>query len=177
MRAARRLPIVGPLADCRIEYHFTAGKQFGVDLFFSTMPLWGGTVGILLTSTDQISVLDALFRTFERGELFIFCTATLGPIIYISNRDMRDGSTFPTKFSFLIAVFAIVILCAIAFSLYRADMVLNEILAFRLSVYAYAFSLCLYYLTILYDALRVTGASAVFRKDTADFLNEFGERH
>lgn len=177
LRTIRRLPILGPLADCRAEYHAKAAKQFAADFVFSTLPLWVGALVILLTSSVGVGTLDALITTFERGELFIYCTATLGPIIYISNREIRDSPTFPGRFSLLVAVIVIVVVCTTTFSLYRANVVLNEPLAFRISLYAYGISLFLYYLTILYDLLRLTGASAVFRTDTADFVGDFNERH
>ena len=177
LRTISRLPIIGPLADCRAEYHVTVVKQFAADFVFSTLPLWVGTLVILLTSSEGVDTLDALITTFERGELFIYCTATLGPIIYISNREMHYRPTFPGRFSLLVAVVVIVVVCSTAFSLYRANVVSNDPLALRISLYAYGVSLFLYYLTILYDVLRSTGASAVFRSDTADFVSDFKERH
>ena len=115
--------------------------------------------------------------TVERGELFIYCTATLGPIIYLSNREIQDGSTFPGKLGLLILVIVMVAVCAIVFSLYRANVIHNQSLAFHLSWMAYVVALLLYYWTILYDGIRTTGAQAAFRRDTADFVGDFNERH
>ena len=165
LRTIRRLPIVGPLADCRAEFHATAVKRFAADFVFSTLPLWVGALVILLNSSEGVSFLDALLRTFERGELFIYCTATLAPIIYIATKEMRDSPTFPVRLSLLVVVIVIVVVCTAAFSLYRADVVLNERLALQISLYAYGMSLLLYYLTLLYDALRSTGAPAVLSPD------------
>ena len=177
LRAIRRLPIIGPLADCRPEYHPPAVKQLTLDFVFSTLPLWVGALVILLTSSEGVGPLEALFTTFKRGELFIYCTATLGPIIYISNKERRDSPNFPGRLSLLVAVIVIVAVCTTSFSLYRANVILNEPLAFQISLYAYGISLFLYYLTILYDVLRSTGAPAVFRRDTVDFVSDFKERH
>ena len=177
LRLIRRLPVIGPLADCRHEYHTTVVKQFVANFVFSTLPLWVGALVILLTSCEELGFLDALIKTFERGELFIYCTATLGPILYISNREIRNSPTFPGKLSLSVTLIVIVVVCTTAFSLYRANVVLNEALAFRISLYAYGISLSLYYLTILYDALRSAGGSSVFRSDTADFVSDFNKRH
>ena len=177
LRTIRRLPIIGPLADCRLEDHAPAVTQLTLDFVLSTLPLWVGALVILLTSREGVSPLVALITTVERGELFIYCTATLGPIIYISNKERRDSPNFPGKLSLLVAVIVIVAVCTTAFSLYRANVILNESLAFQISLYAYGISLFLYYLTILYDVLRSTGGLAVFRTDTADFVRDFNEGH
>lgn len=175
-RAARHLPIVGPLWNCRIDDHITATKRFTSDFVASTAPLWGGALVVLLTSNEYVSPLRALITTFERGELLIYCTAILGPIIYMSNRDLRDASTFPGKLSMSLVTFVAVFVCALVFALYRADVIANEALAFWLSVWAYGISLGLYYLTILYDTLRTTAGQAL-RREAADFVTAFNKRH
>src|SRR5687768_7451751 len=63
-----------------------AWVELCITTFFSTMPLWIMPVlGPIIFQTD-ISFVEHLLSTIRGGELFVYCAALLGPLIYIITR-------------------------------------------------------------------------------------------
>jgi hypothetical protein len=63
-----------------------------VTTFFSTMPLWiMPLLGPIIFKTD-VSFADHALSTIKGGELFVYCAALLGPLIYIITRRYGESS-------------------------------------------------------------------------------------
>ena len=166
------IPILGPLARCGLADHGRAIKQFLTDVFFATLPLWLGTIVLVFTDrTEDMGAWMAFVSTLNSGELFLFCTATLGPIVYLVNKE-RGGGTFPGRLSHMVFVMAICVVCAVMFSLQRADVWLNPDLLLTWSVGLYSLTLVLHYLTIVYDLISLPSAPVVFKEQETDFVNK-----
>ena len=90
-----RIPLIGPLVDCRLRDHVETIGQTFVVLLLSTAPLWLGALVIHGTTQDAVhSFRQAFFGTIANGELFMYSTALLAPIIWVALVDLPGGARF-----------------------------------------------------------------------------------
>jgi uncharacterized membrane protein len=92
------------------EFHKCSARDFGdataemlITTFFSTMPLWiMPLIGPLIFDT-RLSFYDHLLSTIRGGELFVYCAALVGPLIFIITKRYGETSRENNRFSFTIA--------------------------------------------------------------------------
>src|ERR1043166_5657528 len=127
--------------------------------FFSTMPLWiMPLVGPIIFRT-QVSFVENVLSTIKGGELFVYCAALVGPLIYIITRrygevENKNGRfslaiAFPHGVAFVLFSALICVFAGFAFSLMRnpifaandAAVQLNVTGIFWASIAIYIFSL------------------------------------
>lgn len=89
------VPFTYEFHKCSFDDFREAWIELLVMTFFSTMPLWiMAILGPVIFQTD-ISFTDQLLSTISGGELFVYCAALIGPLIYIITR--RYGDALPQK--------------------------------------------------------------------------------
>lgn len=128
------LPFSREFHKCSTDDFKEAWIELLVMTFFSTMPLWIMAIIGPIIFTTTISFSDQLLSTINGGELFVYCAALIGPLIYIITR--RYGETahdeerfsvviaFPHGLTFVLFSALICVLAGIIFSLMK-----NPILA------------------------------------------------
>jgi hypothetical protein len=88
---------------CSIRDFKEATIELVITTFFSTMPLWiMPLIGPLIFET-HLSFYDHLLSTIRSGELFVYCAALVGPLVYIITRRYGEISNENNKFSLMIA--------------------------------------------------------------------------
>jgi hypothetical protein len=96
------VPFAHEFHKCSLRDFREAGTEALITTVFSTMPLWIMPVlGPIIFSTD-ISFVDHLLGTIRGGELFVYCAALVGPLIYIITRRYGEVSRDNNRFSFSI---------------------------------------------------------------------------
>lgn len=90
------MPFVGRLGECSSDDLLEAGKEVLVATLFSTMPLWLLPLLSAIVFVNSVSTFDAV----KTGELFLFSTALVGPLVYIigKNYSVEDSSKKPLGF-------------------------------------------------------------------------------
>jgi hypothetical protein len=119
------------------EFHKCSSKDFkeamielAVTTVFSTMPLWIMPLIGPLFFRSHHNFLDHVLSTVRGGELFVYCAALVGPLIYIITRrygdfyrndDNRFSLTiaFPHGMMFVLIASAICIFAGFAFGLMK----------------------------------------------------------
>ena len=96
------IPFAHDFHKCSYKDFREAGAEALITTFFSTMPLWIMPVlGPIIFSTEA-SFVDHLLGTIRGGELFVYCAALVGPLIYIITRRYGEISQNRNQFSFTI---------------------------------------------------------------------------
>ena len=130
------IPFSGEFGKCSQADFRQAGAELSITTLFSTMPLWIMPLfGPIIFQTD-ISFFDHLKSTIQGGELFVYCAALLGPLIYIITRRYGELSRDNHRFSFVIAfphglafiIFSVVIciFAGFAFSLMKNPALISQ---------------------------------------------------
>lgn len=177
----RKLPLFSGLADCRLSDHAEAIKEFGINFIFSTAPIWLG--GLIIFSLDKSSeksiseFLNTMITTVQRGELFMYSTAMVAPIVYVALKPEKGMPIFPGQMSHVVFIIIVGIISAAFFAIQRTGVWIDIKFTFSLSVFLYFLSLLLLYLTTVYRNYRLTGALDVTRGQTDEFVDEFNRRH
>lgn len=177
----RKLPLLGGLAHCRLSDHEDASKEFGVNFVFSTAPIWLG--GLIIFALDQaqnktfFSLLIAMIGTVRGGELFMYSTAMVAPIVYLALKPEKGVPIFPGQMSHVVFITIVAIVSSAFFAIQRTGVWIDTNITFPLSVGLYILSLILLYLATVYKNYQLTGAPDEARGQTAEFVEEFNLRH
>ena len=93
LRLLKEIPILGDLADTTLEDHIYSLKELIVTLFMSTLPIWGGAFIIILTSktSDELNYFNSIELLVSNGELYLYATSLLAPVIYIALKEREEG--------------------------------------------------------------------------------------
>ncbi len=121
-RIFSQVPIFGGLGQATASDHQEALKELAVSLLISTCPIWGGSLALYIvrvTANETTRYWQCLQSIIQNGELFIYAASTLAPVIYIVTRDRSTARSFPSKFTFIMAVLLVALFSAIIFSVQR----------------------------------------------------------
>jgi hypothetical protein len=192
-RGLHLFPFIGEFRKCSREDFREAWIELCVTTFFSTMPLWiMPLLGPLIFQTD-ISFVKHLLSTISGGELFVYCAALLGPLIYIITRRYGEISREEEKFSIVIAfphglafVLFSALICMFAgfsFSLMKNPVLISheQVIKFNLSgifwasIIVYVLSLyCFFFASAYRNAMA--GFVRTTHKDEDTFAAEWESR-
>lgn len=160
----------------------------------STAPVW---LGALLGVIDQVALSDhskpradvpgfpvlywkSLLATISNGELFMYTTAALAPVFYKAvatvGEETDTQKPFPGRWSHLVTVLLITIICSAIFGKVRGEQVGDSDIVVNLSLGLYLFSVLLLYAATVYheDRLRVD-VGREHREQAEGFLKGYGE--
>jgi hypothetical protein len=167
------VPLLGGLVDCDGADHWEALGQTFVVLLLSTTPIWLAALIIYGSGNnrDYSAFKVAMRSTVANGELFMFCTALLAPILWVALVDLPRVQTFPNKASHMVLLAVTGLLAAALFALTSSKQ-LNPVFAIRASTYMFLFSVGLLYLGIAYHVSRVAKAATEFRRQEREFSDE-----
>src|ERR1700690_855172 len=174
----RKAPLLGGLVDCDGSDHWEALGQTFIVLLFSTVPIW---LGSLIVYGSGKNLEGAAFRAAIRGsvangELFMYCTALLTPMLWVAFVDLPGARAFPGKISQMVLIGVVNGLAAIFFGLISAGRPLNPTFTFQTSAYMFGSSVLLLYVGTVYHVSRVAEATTEFKRQEGDFTKEVGER-
>ncbi len=163
--------------DCRIVDHWSALGEFFLNVIFSTAPIWLGGLFIFIdTSVDNRRIWESVILTINNGELFMFSTAMVAPILYMAVKTEKGMPTFPGQLSHISLIVIVGLACSGLFAAARVGKP-DPVLILNISILLYSVSLLLLYLAMVYKNNRFMGALSIDRKQTKDFVDEFNEKH
>lgn len=145
----RKIPLVSGLADCRLRDHKEALHEIVLTLLGAVFPTLLGAITLILTAKESLWG-KAILSNISNGELYLYCTSLVAPIIYIATADKQGDSEFPTKRSHITIIFILIGVSSLAFGLQKAGAVLNIETFFSISMFCFIFSIILLYLAIAY---------------------------
>jgi uncharacterized membrane protein len=162
------LPFTGDFRKCSSRDFRDAASELVITTAFTTMPLWlMPLLGPIIFKTD-VRFSDQFLSTVDGGELFVYCAALIGPLIYIITRRYGEVINEENRFSVVIAfphgftfVFFSALICVFAgiiFSLMKNPVLtshaeaieFNQSGIFWASILVYAFSLYCFFFASAY---------------------------
>lgn len=172
-----KLPLVGGLTTCTVNDHWRAVQEIFVTLIFAMFPVLIGTavVWVMKSSGIPLGFKGAFYSTIESGELLIYATALLAPIVWMATTDPPGAKSFPSKLSHIMLVCCVLVVAAVVFGLQRTGQQIRTDVAFEISVWSFIGSIALLYLATVYHNGRIPNPPAEFRKDESSFVNEYKE--
>lgn len=173
-----KIPLIGGLVSCSLDDHWLAAQELFVTLIFSMFPILIGTVvvWVMKSSGVSLSIGGAFYSTIENGELLIYATVLLAPIVWMSLTDPPGAKLFPSKLSHMVSVLLVVAFSALVFGLQRAGQQIRTDLSFNISIWLFVGSMTLLYLATVYHNGRLPNAPSEFRKHESSFADDYRER-
>jgi hypothetical protein len=122
------IALFGEFHKCSSRDFKEATIELAVTTVFSTMPLWVMPLVGPLFFRSHHNFFDHMLSTVRGGELFVYCAALVGPLIYIITRrygELRDSGkfsltiAFPHGMMFVLISSAICIFAGFAFGLMK----------------------------------------------------------
>ncbi len=141
----RRLPIISGLPDCRPKDYCAAAKEVVSNIFLSTMPIWGGAFIIIILG-EASDYWTAIVSNVDNGELFLYASSFLAPIVYMATVDPPGAQQFPSRHAHVLVLIGIMVLSALAFGVQKTGHKLDPIAGLKASCilfFAATFLLCI----------------------------------
>ena len=110
-------------------YHRSAQKEFIYTLLISLCPIFAAFLGFLF-SNQNITALQALIMVIGNGELIIYATTLIAPVIYSTQKD----PPVTAKDCFLIPCLVILILGSIFYAFHSVGYIKNDLFRFSLPI-------------------------------------------
>ncbi|WP_201494830.1 hypothetical protein [Rubrivivax sp. A210] len=138
---------------------------------------------VILDSANKLTYADLLALTIKEGQLFIFATALLGPILVFASEDPPNARPFPARTWIILTLVLLGIVCSGCYAFMRGAGAINPATPIRLNdsflasaavacaVVAAAFR----YLAILYNKYRMRPEEV--KASEEDFIDQFRRRH
>jgi hypothetical protein len=172
----RRVPLLGPLADCHWSDHAETLKQVVITLLFGTAPFWLGALLFKALSTNQdLTLSSAFWSTVWDGELFMCATSLLAPIFWIALDDPKGVAKFPSRSIMMVVVALITFVASVFFAVELSRTHLQQPYTFHVSVYTFCAAVAVLYLSTVYHTSRLNVPEA-FREGEASFKDAY-RRH
>lgn len=177
-----KTPLFGPLIECKKEDHWAAFTETFLNCVFSTLPFWlAAIVGYLYQLPKDIqehffdfSIFQGLLEdSVKNGELFIFSTSILAPVMFLTWLDLK-GRSIPSKLSLGTAALLTMLLCTGLFSALKANPSVNESFVLYLSGWLASIAILLTYIGTVYHKYR-QGSPEQLKEAEVNFVDQLLE--
>jgi len=176
------LPLVGPLFACRKEDYYGATREFIIIIAFATATFWlSALVLAFLDSANQLSYPELFQLTIKEGQLFIFSTALLGPILIFATDNSNQARPFPAQTWIILALVLLASICSASYALMKglnipgSNIPLNRSLFANTAIVCAIISALFRYMAIVYNKYRMRPEEV--KASQEDFLEKFKRRH
>ena len=175
-----RIPLFGPLVECKKEDHWAAFTETFLNGVFSTLPFWlAAIVGYLYQLPKNVKdhfinpeIFQALLEdSVKNGELFIFSTSILAPIMFLTWLDLKGTRTIPAKLSLGTVALLTMLLCTGLFSALKANPSVNENFILYLSGWLAFVAIIITYIGTVYHKYR-QGSPELLKDDEKNFVDQ-----
>lgn len=145
-------PIIEGLMESSAQDHLAAIKELLTTGIFSFFPLFIGAASIMLNADPKAGVnfFSALREVVSNGELILYSSSILAPILYLVYREPEGDRHFKERLFQGTIVTVILIACYIFYSLKFSNSVRNLALLVQLSYIIIVISFVLWYLATVF---------------------------
>lgn len=178
------LALIGPLFACSKEDYFAATREFIIIIAFSTATFWLSALFlVILDSGNKLSYVDLFELTIKDGQLFIFATALLGPILVFAAEDPPNVRPFPARTWIMLALVLLAIVCSGSYAFTKGasslgqttPIPLNKVFLANAAIGCALIAAGFRYMAILYNKYRMRPEEV--KASEADFNKQFASRH
>lgn len=146
-------------------------RELSISLVISTMPVWLGML-IIWSRSSNVDIWSVI----QHGELFMYASAVVAPVLYIVARDRYSNrSGFPGKVSFMIAVIVVAMTSAgfYTMNLIEAQNFPRKVII--LSAIIFFISVCVNYLALVFNNTFTPNPTAEMQAQEDNFNEKFME--
>ena len=178
MKILRFIPILRDLQDTTLEDHKESCKELFATLFVSTMPIWLGAFIIKLTVAFEVDTnyFGAIRTLISNGELFLYASSLLAPVLYIALKERGEGRVFPAKLAHIIVLFLTVALTSAVFTAQRTADSINKEFLYNVSIYVYVIAIVMMYIAIVLNNNLLPNPADRMKSDENDYVKALKER-
>lgn len=178
------LALIGPLFACSKEDYFAATREFIIIIAFATATFWLSALFlVILDSGNKLSYGDLFELTIKDGQLFIFATALLGPILVFAAEDPPNVRPFPARTWIMFALVLLAIVCSGSYAITKGasgldpatPIPLNKVFLANSAIACALIAAGFRYMAILYNKYRMRPEEV--KASEADFNKQFAKRH
>jgi hypothetical protein len=175
-------PLIGPLFACRKEDYFGATREFVIIIAFATATFWlSALVLVMLDSKNELTYAQLFALTIQDGQLFIFATALLGPILIFATEDPPNARPFPARTWIILALVLLAIVCSGSYALMRGinlrgtSVPLNQSFLANAAIACAGIAATFRYIAIVYNKYRMRPEEV--KASEENFIDQFTRRH
>lgn len=172
-----KTPLFGGLVDCTWSDHRETFGQVLLVLVFATAPIWLAALVVaeLGPQASPGAFTQGMYAAVANGELFMYSTSLLAPVLWMALSDPKGARVFPSKTMHIVLIVIIDMIASVSFGLITSHSQTNQQLMSRLSAYLFAISVILLYLGTVYHISRLPDVSGELRRQELDFADRFNE--
>jgi hypothetical protein len=183
-RGLTAIPLIGPLFACRREDYFAATREFIIIIAFATATFWLSALFLVILDSGNTLSISAVFDlTTKEGQLFIFATALLGPILVFATEDPPNARPFPARTWIIFALVLLAIVCSGSYAFTRgagalnpkSPIPLNQAFLANAAIACALIAASFRYIAILYNKYRMRPEEVKASEES--FNKEFARRH
>jgi hypothetical protein len=169
-----KIPFLRYLKDCSGEVKSEALKELLTTLIISFLPIIIGCL-VAFLANHKINIIYNIYNNLSNGELFLYITSLLAPIIYILLKESKDKK-FPDLLIH-VGIYALIIgTSAIVFAMKRINFMFDNISLNIIQYSLFPLSLLLMYSVIAYNNyIRTLSPANQMQKDEEQFTDSLKE--
>lgn len=178
------IPLIGPLFACSKEDYYSATGEFLIIIAFSTVTFWLSALFlVILDSGNKLNYSDLFELTIKEGQLFIFATALLGPILVFAMEDPPNVRPFPARKWIVFALVLLAIVCSGSYAFTKGagavdsqtPIQLNRTFLANAAIACAVIAAMFRYMAIVYNKYRMRPEEVKASEDS--FNKKFASRH
>jgi hypothetical protein len=176
------IPLVGPLFACRKEDYVGATREFVIIISFATATFWlSALVMVMLDSDNKMTYAEVFSLTIRDGQLFIFATALLGPILIFATEDPPNARPFPARTWIILTLVILAIVCSGSYALMRGinlretGITLNQAFLANAAIVCAGIAAAFRFIAIVYNKYRMRPEEV--KASETNFIDQFRQRH
>jgi hypothetical protein len=170
LKSFTKLPLIGNLANCSFENHLSAIGEFLITCIFSFLPILLSYV-VEFAMDHSTTFFSSIHNNITNGELLLYTTSLLSPILYIVLRKRKDNKTFPDKLTHIIFYFFVVFAASLIFGLKRANVKLDPLSINWIQNICFIIGIGLFYFVLVFNHSLSLNPAEMIRSQEDEFSN------
>ncbi|HAD82690.1 MAG: hypothetical protein A2509_09060 [Candidatus Edwardsbacteria bacterium RIFOXYD12_FULL_50_11] len=144
------MPYIRNYKNCSTPAKTAAFWELLITLIISFLPIFIGCF-IAYLQNNSIHIINNMYNNLSNGELFLYITSLLAPVIYMILKERKNIKRFPDLILSVFLYGGIVLASAIVFALKRINFAFDAVSVNRVQYLIFPFSLLLMYVVLTYN--------------------------
>ena len=168
------------MKDTDAKNHTDAANELIYSVGLATSPIWLGSLLAFAidpaTGNTLYDFLSVLGQVTKQGQLFIYASATLGPVFYIIIREWRDEKNIPSSLWLQLLSILVLIVSIAFYGIQTAGVWVDQDVSFPLSIGLFSGAVILLYIVKVYDNARIPNLRDLTRNEEEEFTKSLRQR-
>ncbi|MCG3662650.1 hypothetical protein L5F37_04465 [Aliarcobacter butzleri] len=145
-----------------------------MSLIISTLPITIGSYYQIVNSSRNLDAYsDFLYKMVMNGELFLYSSSVMAPIIFITTYNKDGKQHFPLRWLIILITIVLFLIISVSFGVQKIEF--SESI-FHLSFWIFILINLLYFIVLIISNLPQKTPSELMKKKEEDFTEEYRKR-